>query len=138
MKKILFIPIILLYLSIFSLWSVDLYIPDQIHPGEILTVLIQDCRPDDSVRFILIDHEGEKQALVEGIPFSDSDLSGESRLGLIGMDSSLPVGNYTVRAEVESPVRSLEFHKPLFVRTMEFRSEDIPLNQANERSQEQR
>ncbi len=130
MKKILLTPTILFLLSLFPLWSVDFHIPDQIHPGEILTVLVRECRPDDSVRFILVDQEGKKQALVEGIPFKDTDLTGENRLGLIGMDSSLPVGNYTVRAEVESPVRSLEFHKPLLVRTTDFRSEDIPLNQA--------
>ena len=130
MKKILFIPFVLLIFFVSGLWGVEFHLPDQAHPGDILTVLITDCRSDDSVRFILVDPEGRNRALVEGIPLRDNDLEGENRVGLIGMDSFLPVGNYKVLAEVESPVRTREFEKPLFVRSRDFRKEDIKLNQA--------
>ena len=113
-----------------ALWGADFFCSDQVYPGEVLTALITDCRRDDSVRFILIDQDGNSKALVEGIPYGDDQLAEENRIGLIGIDSGLPVGNYTIRSEVESPVRELEFQRPVLIRSRDFRSEDIPLNQA--------
>ncbi len=130
MKNTLKTVLLLLVIGIQGVRAVEFHTPDQIRPGEILTVIVTECRPDDSVRFILMDQEGKNRALVEGQPYRDGDLAGENRIGLVGMESTLPVGTYTIRAEVESPVRTLEFQKPLLVRSAEFRSEDISLNQS--------
>ena len=46
------------------------------------------------------------------------------------VDSGLPVGTYTLRTEIDRRSGSLEFERPVLVRSRTFKKEDISLNQA--------
>ncbi len=130
MKKTLVNLFLIFLLSLSSLWSLDVYSGSQVYLGDVLTGLVTDCGWEDNIRFILKDPDGKVRSLVAGIPFRDEDLSGNNSIGLIGIDSGLPVGTYTLRTEIDRRSGSLEFEKPVLVRSRTFKKEDISLNQA--------
>ena len=130
MKKTLPTLLLILLLSLSSLWGLDFYAGSQVYLGDVLTGLLTDCGWEDDVRFILTDPKGKVRSLVEGIPFIDDDLAGNNFIGLIGIDSGLPAGTYTLRTEVDRKSGSLEFERPVLVRSRSFKKEDINLNKA--------
>ncbi|OQY32385.1 MAG: hypothetical protein B6241_11180 [Spirochaetaceae bacterium 4572_59] len=130
MKRTVISLFLILFLSLTSLWSADFYCSGQVLLGDVLTGLLTSCNPGDEASFSLSDSSGKVRALVDGVSFQDEDLPGENNIGLIGIDSGLPVGTYTLRAELKRDSGLLEFERPVLIRGRTFKTEDIKLNKA--------
>lgn len=98
-------------------------------PGDILTAVVYKAGGDDEVLFILQDDQGVVRSNAPGLSLKMEELPDNSYIGLLGLNSDLKAGNYKLRAEVRNPSGVSVYERPVLIRSKDFKTEDIPLNQ---------
>jgi len=101
----------------------------QVSPGDILTAIVYQGAMDDVIRFTLLDEKGRVESDAPGLPLELEDVSGNSFIGLLGLSSDLKPGQYKLKAEIRNSGGYTVYERPVLLRSRDFRSEEIPLDQ---------
>ncbi len=124
--KSLYILIITLFIFITSLYAeTDVYFNKKFNRGDVVTVLIPDN--DELYKLELISSTGK--FITGNIFFPVDSINFKGQAALIGLDSTLKAGNYTLL--IKNSMGDIENTGEILVRENVFKKENIPLNQAN-------
>ncbi len=99
-------------------------------PGEILTAVVYQGNSEDEIQFMLIDDEGIVRSSAPGLTFEAEELPGQNFIGFLGLSSEVKPGSYKLKAEIRNTRGLRVYERPVLVRSEDFLSEDISLNQA--------
>ncbi|MDC7234885.1 MAG: M23 family metallopeptidase [Spirochaetales bacterium] len=121
--------LLLLFLPAFSLTAETLLSTPHAYPGDILTAVVYQGEAGDEILFMLEDSNGTVRSNAPGLPFEMEELSGNSYIGLLGLNSDLKAGTYKLRAEIRNGRGLSVYERPVLIRSLDFKQEDIPLNQ---------
>ena len=130
---------------VWGAWSIQqlpaqkLYAPDRVEQGRILQSFVYPLSRIESVEYTLLNAKGKVVAHSNGFLFNyeretlAKQLNGRMtdwvNVGLLGITSTLPAGNYMLRASVaKKSSHSHLLERPVYIQEHDFPSETIKLN----------
>ncbi|MDC7242001.1 MAG: M23 family metallopeptidase [Spirochaetales bacterium] len=99
-------------------------------PGEILTAVVYQGTAEDDIKFMLLDEEGIVRSSAPGLKYEIDELTGYNYIGFLGLSSEVKPGSYKLKAEIRNTRGLRVFERHVLVRSEDFLSEDISLNEA--------
>ncbi len=113
------------------LWAEGLLAPRDGYQGDILTAVVHQLDQKREVQFVLEDKAGRVRSKAPGYPLDMEQLEGSSYVGLLGLDSVLTAGDYTLKAEIRGTEDSLVWEQDFTLQAWDFNSENIALDKRN-------
>lgn len=123
--KNFYIIVTLLFLTIDLYAETDIFFKTEFDRGDVVTVLIPD--DDELYKLELISSTGK--FITGNIFFPVDSINFKGQAALIGLDSTLKVGSYTLL--IKSSMGDIENTGEILVRENVFKKENIPLNYEN-------
>ncbi|QEN05562.1 M23 family metallopeptidase [Thiospirochaeta perfilievii] len=126
MRKLLFLTLLLIALTI---GANEFYMNDSVVQGEVLTLVISPVEESLDYIFELFDFKGSKIVTISGFNYYYYENMTSMVLGLMGIPSNLPPGEYKVKATGRGLLNTYFFERPLYIESGEYPTSELIANE---------